>query len=93
MFHFTQLVKVPVIADNVASFFKKLVISSMETRKQKNIIRPDMIHLLMEAKKGKLDHKDKDHSKDTGFSTAEESFLGEASVRSKNLIHFIEVLN
>lgn len=33
-------------------FFKKLVMETMENRELKHIIRPDMIHLLMEAKKG-----------------------------------------
>lgn len=80
--------KIPVLPGNVGAFFKSLVRSSMETREKNNIIRPDMIHLLMEAKKGKLDHKDDGHSKDTGFSTVEESFLGDSFVRSKILYIF-----
>lgn len=76
----------PVLAEHVGTFFKNMVLSSIETREKKNIIRPDMIHLLMEAKKGKLEHKDEGNSKDTGFSTVEETFLGTSTVRSKSFI-------
>lgn len=34
-------------------FFRELVSSTMQEREAKSIFRPDMIHLLMEAKKGK----------------------------------------
>lgn len=34
-------------------FFRELVLGNMRNREENNIIRPDMIHLLMEAKKGK----------------------------------------
>lgn len=33
-------------------FFKDLFMGTMRDREERNIIRPDMIHLLMEAKKG-----------------------------------------
>lgn len=34
-------------------FFRGLVLSAVNEREVKQIVRPDMIHLLMEAKKGK----------------------------------------
>lgn len=38
------------------NFFKDLFMGTMREREERNIIRPDMIHLLMEAKKGAI-HK------------------------------------
>uniref|UniRef100_A0A1B0CWX2 Cytochrome n=2 Tax=Lutzomyia longipalpis TaxID=7200 RepID=A0A1B0CWX2_LUTLO len=62
--------------DKTSKFFlKSIVLNSMKMREEKKIIRPDMVHLLMEAKKGTLTHTDND--KDTaGFATVEESSIG-----------------
>lgn len=52
----------------------------MSYREKENIFRPDMIHLLMEARKGRLKHEDeKTYEKDTGFATAEESAIGKSA--------------
>ncbi|KAJ8729806.1 hypothetical protein PYW07_016844 [Mythimna separata] len=59
------------------SFFKRLVLDTMKERELRNILRPDMIHLLMEAKKGKLSHDDvKSNDDSTGFATVVESTVG-----------------
>uniref|UniRef100_A0A1L8E4L3 Putative cytochrome n=1 Tax=Nyssomyia neivai TaxID=330878 RepID=A0A1L8E4L3_9DIPT len=56
-------------------FFRSLVTDSMKLRDQQHIVRPDMIHLLMEAQKGKLNHgtSEKDSA---GFATVDESSVG-----------------
>ncbi|XP_059612487.1 probable cytochrome P450 9f2 [Phlebotomus argentipes] len=56
-------------------FLRNLVIDAMKAREKNNIFRPDMIHLLMEAQKGKLTHTktDKDSA---GFATVEEASVG-----------------
>lgn len=46
------MLKMALFPEDVRSFFKHLVLSTMDDRKAHNILRPDMIHLLMEAKKG-----------------------------------------
>nr|ARI68318.1 CYP9A112 [Mythimna separata] len=62
-------------------FFRKLVLETMANRELKNIIRPDMIHLLMEAKKGKLTHEDvKSSDEAAGFATVEESAVGQKKI-------------
>lgn len=58
------------------NYFRHLVLSMMETRTQEGIIRPDMIHLLMEAKKGQLKYEETSKLEDTGFATVEESDVG-----------------
>ncbi|XP_026318088.1 cytochrome P450 9e2-like [Hyposmocoma kahamanoa] len=62
-------------------FFRTLVTETMQNRDLKQIVRPDMIHLLMEAKKGKLTHDEKSsQDKDTGFATVEESSIGQKRI-------------
>lgn len=38
----------------VNDFFLNLIVRTLREREAKNIIRPDMIHLMMEARKGNL---------------------------------------
>ncbi|XP_051157201.1 cytochrome P450 9e2-like [Leptopilina boulardi] len=44
-------IREPFLSRGTNRFFKSLVNDTVETRKAKNIIRPDMIHLLIEASK------------------------------------------
>jgi len=62
------------------NFFRTLVHGTMAHREKEDIIRPDMINLLMQAKQGKLSHNDND-SKDenVGFATVEESDNGKST--------------
>ncbi|XP_022830610.1 cytochrome P450 9e2-like [Spodoptera litura] len=75
-----RLLKLDFLSEACKQGFKKIVLSTMQTREMKNIIRPDMIHLLMEAKKGKLTHDDvKTNDVAAGFATVEESAVGKKS--------------
>ncbi|XP_055529184.1 probable cytochrome P450 9f2 [Wyeomyia smithii] len=59
-------------------FFRGTVMETMKVREEKNIFRPDMIELLMQAKRGSLKHQT-DEPKETtgeGFATVEESQVG-----------------
>lgn len=95
-FKFTQLLKLlgffcfpkllskfnyTLFPQSMSNFFKNVVLSTMMNREKNNIIRPDMIHLLMEAKKGKLTYDDKTaKDADAGFATVEESAVGKKAV-------------
>ncbi|KOB74837.1 Cytochrome P450 [Operophtera brumata] len=46
-----NLFKISLFSEESKSFFRHLVTSTMKDREERNIIRPDMIHLLMEANK------------------------------------------
>lgn len=59
----------------VHKFFTELITNNIKMRKDQGIIRQDMIHLLLEARKGLL-KEDDDVKIDTGFATVEESNLG-----------------
>lgn len=45
-------------------FFKRVIVDVMHEREANNIFRPDIIQLLMQAKKGKIEARDKDDGKD-----------------------------
>ncbi|CAH2105992.1 unnamed protein product [Euphydryas editha] len=78
-----NIFKLKLFSESTKNFFIDLVMGTMKDREARQIIRPDMIHLLMEAKKGRLSHDDKNGKntqQDTGFSTVEESSVGMKTV-------------
>lgn len=71
----------------LSNFFRNLVMGQMKHREENNIVRQDMIQLLMEAKKGSLKYEESSATKEAGFATVEESKLGKEIVkRSKFFI-------
>ncbi|XP_026752919.2 cytochrome P450 9e2 isoform X2 [Galleria mellonella] len=69
--------KLTLFTKDTTNFFINLVLGTMTNRKTLHIVRPDMIHLLMEAKKGKLTYDDRTlQDTNAGFATVEESTLG-----------------
>ncbi|XP_026324723.1 cytochrome P450 9e2-like [Hyposmocoma kahamanoa] len=55
-------------------FFRELVSTTIDYREKNNVERPDMIHLLMEASKGKLKDNSNGNEKDNvGFATVDEA--------------------
>nr|WCC58102.1 cytochrome P450 [Pharsalia antennata] len=75
-----EILKIPVFSASVWTFFRNIITETMSYREAENIIRPDMIHLLMEARKGRLKHEEeKTSDKDTGFATVEESHIGKSA--------------
>ncbi|KAJ8973688.1 hypothetical protein NQ317_013393 [Molorchus minor] len=69
-----KFLKITLFDKEVGDFFINLVDETVKAREEQGIVRPDMIHLLMEARKGnqKLEENDV-HDTDTGFATAQES--------------------
>nr|XP_015838493.1 PREDICTED: cytochrome P450 9e2 isoform X3 [Tribolium castaneum] len=70
-----EILKVRFLNPKVANFFTSIIINNMQKRERDGIIRPDLIHLLMEARKGKLKY-DKGNEFGDGFATVEESEIG-----------------
>ncbi|XP_055679447.1 probable cytochrome P450 9f2 [Lutzomyia longipalpis] len=67
-----RLCGITLFDETYRGFLKDLVLNNMKTRQEKNIVRPDMINLLIEAQKGTLEHSS--NEKDSvGFATVEES--------------------
>ncbi|CAB3252949.1 unnamed protein product [Arctia plantaginis] len=63
-----------ILSEGCKEFFRNLVLDVIKDRELKQIVRPDMIHLLMEAKKGKLsDNTSKSDKANTGSAMFEPS--------------------
>lgn len=75
-----KLFKIKLFAQDVSDFFRTLVKTTIETREKLGIVRPDMLNLLMEARKGKLSYEDteKNNEDTAGFATVEESDIGKS---------------
>lgn len=71
----TNLFKISVFPRHVSEFFKRIVKETIAYREQNGIVRPDLIHLLMQARKGQLKDDEVD-SETAGFATVEESNAG-----------------
>ncbi|CAH0397697.1 unnamed protein product [Chilo suppressalis] len=77
-----QFFRIGMFKDVTTKFFKQIVMSTMNEREIQKIIRPDMIHLLMEAKKGKLLYEEQTtNGSDAGFATVEESNVGKRNIK------------
>ncbi|KAJ3645738.1 hypothetical protein Zmor_023374 [Zophobas morio] len=71
-----KLFKVTFFSDKMTSFFGRIIKENIESREKYGAKRPDMIGLMLEARKNK--HSEDDHTTlpDTGFATVEESEVG-----------------
>ncbi|KAF2887966.1 hypothetical protein ILUMI_18207, partial [Ignelater luminosus] len=56
----SKLLGLKLFHKSVSEFFLTLVKTNIESRKKNAIVRPDMIYLLMEARKGRLKHEKSD---------------------------------
>lgn len=72
---------------DVGDFFREMVIGTIKERERQGIHRPDMIHLLMEARKGKLKYDEtvKSNEEDAGFATVKESEVGKQEQKTGEL--------
>lgn len=58
---------------------KKMTMETINQRKESNIVRQDMIDLVIQAQKGILKHTNNDKFNDAGFATVEESNIGKTA--------------
>lgn len=72
-----QISGVKFLPKKLSDFFRNLVLGAMKYREENGIVRPDIIQLLMEARKGSLKY-DVSHNEgnDAGFATVVESAIG-----------------
>ncbi|KAF2903663.1 hypothetical protein ILUMI_02504 [Ignelater luminosus] len=66
-----KILKVTMFNETVTNFFRKTVNGTIKYREKTGLIRPDMIHLLREAQKGRLvnDSEDSEYSYSNTFKT------------------------
>ncbi|XP_017777370.1 PREDICTED: cytochrome P450 9e2-like [Nicrophorus vespilloides] len=76
-----KLLNITVFPRSTNKKFGRIIKESLAARESSNIFRPDMIQLLMMAKKGNLEYQENVKDDDTGFATVDEHYTKE----SKNL--------
>ncbi|XP_018561888.1 cytochrome P450 9e2-like [Anoplophora glabripennis] len=67
-----NIMKIQLFTDDVSTFFRGLIDEAIKVREEKGIVRPDMIHILLETRKG-TQKEEETNDVDTGFATAQES--------------------
>lgn len=72
IFTFLPFLRTSIFNKEAMSFFYNIIDDTIKTREEKKIARPDMIHLLLEAKKGNIQTEEKEVI-DTGFATVNET--------------------
>ncbi|XP_069676306.1 cytochrome P450 9e2-like [Periplaneta americana] len=74
-----QRLGVSLIPGKIADFFRVIVKDTILTREREGIVRPDMIHLLMQAKKGTLQEEDStEHQKSDKTKFDDEDIVAQA---------------
>ena len=78
----TEFFKISVMKKPVCDFFQETIMETMKIREERGIIRHDMINLLIQARKGNLNHVKltEEIKEEKGFATVEESAIGKAKV-------------
>nr|XP_023020330.1 cytochrome P450 9e2-like [Leptinotarsa decemlineata] len=71
-----KMLNIKVYTEKQRIYFHDLIHSTIKTRKEKGIVRCDLIHLLMEAKEGKKKLEKEDNHMDTGYATVQEETTG-----------------
>lgn len=74
--------KIRIMGEKDTEYFRTMIRQNMKYREENNIFRPDMIHLMMEARKGSLHHDTSND--DIGFATVPESDYGRTSTKHLN---------
>ncbi|XP_058837442.1 cytochrome P450 9e2-like [Topomyia yanbarensis] len=75
-----QNLGIDVIDRKQIRYFTNIIKETVKNRETHGIVRPDMIHLLMLAKKGDLKYQQEKVKTVEGFATVEESNVGQVSV-------------
>ncbi|CAG9860683.1 unnamed protein product [Phyllotreta striolata] len=79
-----KFLRIKVYSENVRTFFSNLVEDTMRTREEQNIYRPDLIQLILDAKKGKLIKED--NVIDRGFAVArQEENYGTSDTHARDI--------
>ncbi|XP_017782406.1 PREDICTED: cytochrome P450 9e2-like [Nicrophorus vespilloides] len=80
-----KFVNVTMFNSESSAFFKSVITENLRMREEQKIVRPDLINLLMEARKGKLKHEKESQEQDAGFATVQESEIGMKELKSKEI--------
>ncbi|KAK9874654.1 hypothetical protein WA026_005477 [Henosepilachna vigintioctopunctata] len=77
----TKFLGVPLFGAKARNFFVNIVKDTIKLREEKNFKRPDMLGLLIEARKGQQNEDNTDEVKDNSFAATEEHLSGNQGAR------------
>lgn len=80
-----QKINLKIFDEHVATFFRRLIKDTITAREEQKIVRPDMIHLMLEARKGRKQEREEEAIPDTGFATVEEANLEKENIKKKEI--------
>ncbi|KAI2474031.1 hypothetical protein C4B38_000115 [Diabrotica virgifera virgifera] len=66
-----KLFNIKFLVPSIEKFFTKIIKDTIKLREEKGLVRPDMIHLLLEARKGNI-HSEDQNIVDAGYAIVEE---------------------
>lgn len=79
-----RLFNVTFSSGRVSNLFRSTILETMDTRTKDNIYRPDMINMLMQIRKGTLEHQTNEQLRENeGFASVQESEVGKMSVNRR----------
>ncbi|KAK4874173.1 hypothetical protein RN001_013533 [Aquatica leii] len=81
----SKILGVHLFDNKITTFFRRLVKENIESREKSGIVRMDMIHLLMEARKGELKHDEEFEHKSESFTVVQEHQKNKTQYDSKLL--------
>ncbi|XP_049772241.1 cytochrome P450 9e2-like [Schistocerca cancellata] len=81
-----EMLGIPFFSQKAVSFFKSLVVETIQTREKQGIIRHDMIHLLMQARRGELAPED---GQKNGTAEGKRRYLTDEDIAAQAMIFFI----
>ncbi|KAK9752573.1 Cytochrome P450 [Popillia japonica] len=88
---FCKAINLKLFPDDIYNFFMKLIKDTIQTRETQRIVRPDMINLLIEARKGKKNDDTSNGVIDTGFATVQESSIHTNPTKSKQELTDVDI--
>lgn len=79
--YITKIIEINVFPKDAITFLRHTVLTAMKEREENNIVRPDLIQLLIEAKKGTLKHENNNDEKDAGFAAVDECLTEQSHIK------------
>lgn len=77
---FMKMLDISLLEGHTKQFFRQTVNETMNYREKNEIVRPDMIHLLMQTKNGILSHDGSSEKSADSISAVDESEIGKSKV-------------
>ena len=75
---------------SATTFFRAIIKDNIKKRQDNEIVRPDLIHLLLEARKGKLKFEDDDKTEGVHFdSTTQHVELTDEHIMAQAMLFFL----